>query len=596
MRKKPEIADLSTRLLVVALGSDRRWKRVITVGAIAAAFLGAAVYGVVQVSASSDHDALQGAFSNASTCLLGDALKDGETAGSRVLEVQLTAVGIPRDRRAKANEAAWPASCAPYAFEIASHATSAAQGGEALATSAGALAKMLKEDTGATSDFRAEADQLWKDAKAAGLVAGAPAGATAPFRKSPLFASERYKALPRFLNGTFGLSSVHESPYSERKIHFVVDQKDAAAGPAICTATETGPTVSCMKVPPAVAQLSPGLSLVGTSDDRARPFYFAGDRGQLGIFPPDGDHAVEAAVAYGASARDDGALYLVTENEISHDVELGFIPATGRAQKASVLRAAEVDDPSRATVLWDWFVAETKGKPKAHLVARKLAQAGGAPAAAIDIGELDDLAPASKADKSAQLGGCRTDEATIVRAAGARNDALAFFTAGRWSAPVKAPTHGGALTCRGLTAVTTQVEPGADPIYPVIQQGKCNAGGCTQASIGMREIVGGLPEIAPADGHSTVAADIGGKLLVAWNAGYVGGLRMRFAAPEQLKNAEDTVISDLRDAGAGKLSTFVEMRVIPTSTYAILFVSTTTGVRLFRIDGAGAVTPLQSAM
>mgnify|MGYP007080334392 CR=1 FL=1 len=82
--------------------------------------------------------------------------------------------------------------------------------------------------------------------------------------------------------------------------------------------------------------------------------------------------------------------------------------------------------------------------------------------------------------------------------------------------------------------------------------------------------------------------------MIAWNAGYVGGLRMRLAAPDRIKDAEDVVITDARD-DAKRLSSLVEMRALSAGDHALLFVSTTAGVQALRVDASGDVTPMLSA-
>ena len=56
-----------------------------------------------------------------------------------------------------------------------------------------------------------------------------------------------------------------------------------------------------------------------------------------------------------------------------------------------------------------------------------------------------------------------TDEARDNAASFTANEELwnawtALFAGGRWGTPVKLSTRGGALTCRGIEAVTTSIE------------------------------------------------------------------------------------------------------------------------------------------
>src|SRR5262249_5218809 len=151
----------------------------------------------------------------------------------------------------------------------------------------------------------------WAEAKAAKVNAGPPAeGAIkAPKATPPLWTADQFRGLPKFLSGSFSLTNVREQGAPGSKLYFLIDQKDTPEGPVLCAANATDPDIKSQKAPEAVATLSPGLRLIGTTEDMARPFYFAGDRGQLGVFPPDGKHPVAADVnAYGASIRADGSI------------------------------------------------------------------------------------------------------------------------------------------------------------------------------------------------------------------------------------------------------------------------------------------------
>ncbi len=230
-------------------------------------------------------------------------------------------------------------------------------------------------------------------------------------------------------------------------------------------------------------------------------------------------------------------------------------------------------------------------------MARKLGKDGPEPAAAIEIGTVDEASPSN--EKEALVTGCRSDDGLAVRVAGATTDIVALYAGGRWAAPVKTATRGGALTCRGVEAVTTQVTHAVEnnKNFPLIRQARCSASGCTTTVVQVREILGAVSEIAPADASGIAAADVNGKLLLVWNAGGTGGLRMRFAPAERLKDAEDIVITDGRDAtGSAKTSTLTEVRVLSGSTFGVILVGTTAGVRALIVDGTGAVKQAQSSL
>ena len=598
MARKPEIAELPTRLLMSALGSERRYKRIVIFGSIGIVVLGGAIYGIARTVDTRDTAAREATFGSLGTCLLGtDPLKDGEAPGTRVATLKLGVVGLPLDKRgAKVGDLAWPASCSTLAYTLAEHSS-----GTPLGTAAEALGKALRADGAATADEHAEIDKVWAEAATVKLKGTpAPDAPQPPKVAAPMFTAAQFLALPKFLSGNFSLANLREETASGSKLYFLIDQKDTPEGPVLCTANATDAAVKCMKVPEAVATLSPGLRLIGTVEDMARPFYFAGDRGQLGIFPPDGKHAIAASVTYGASVRADGSISFVTRKEGSKELHLVYQPAVGATSDQVALQATEIDTPTQTGLFWDWLVYRSLAKTGApsHLFARKVEGAVLKPS--VDVGELDEPAPMDKAERDReQVSGCTSDDGLVVRVRGQKTDAIAFYAGGRWSAPMKAATHGGALTCHGLEAVTTVIDHVADrdKDLPVITQAKCNTSGCTTTKVETRLLLAGL-DIGPSDAGSSVAADAGGKLLFVWNAGPVGGLRMRLGAPDRLKDADDVLLADVREEkGGASVSSIASMRVLSTNTYSLVFLGTTAGVKVLRVEPAtGKVTPLQGTL
>lgn len=108
-------------------------------------------------------------------------------------------------------------------------------------------------------------------------------------------------------------------------------------------------------------------------------------------------------------------------------------------------------------------------------------------------------------------------------------------------------------------------------------------------------MLAGMGEIAPADPTSSVAADVGGKLMLVWNAGLAGGLRMRFAAADKFKEAEDVIITDGRDENS-TVSSIAQLKVLANNGMAVLLLATTSGVKALRVDASGKVTPLSASL
>ena len=99
-------------------------------------------------------------------------------------------------------------------------------------------------------------------------------------------------------------------------------------------------------------------------------------------------------------------------------------------------------------------------------------------------------------------------------------------------------------------------------------------------------------DVVPQESNSFTVAEIGGKLLLVWSAGPLGGVRMRFATLDRMKATPDELIVDSReDSGQ---STVTELRLLPTAEGAILFINTTTGARLFNVDATGKLSVLHT--
>lgn len=590
--RKTQIVELPTKLLAAALGSERRWKRVAIFGGVGAVALGGGVWFAVKTIESRRSAAREVDFASLSTCLVGEPLAAGETVEARVRAIQLGVVGTPKDKRAKPNEQPWPLACAPYAHAVSEHFGGAS--GPGLGASANALAVAVKSDAGAGAELAPLVAKLFADAQQKGLahrvLGGVPA---APKPLPALLSPEAFAKAPIFLSGKFSLATVRPEPTTGKQLRFLIDDKNAPEGPLSCSWTGgAGKSVVCQKVP-AVAQKSPGLTLLGTTEEGARPFFFAGERGKEGVFPPDGRDKVAAFPVVTATARADGSFFALHKAE-TKELKLLFVPPTGPSQDKPGLAATEVDGQHAAFAL-DVLVYQgpKPGGQGAHLWAKKLAPQGLAPEAAFDVGELADAAPADAKEPGISV--CKSVESTVVRVTGGPTDSFAFFTGGRWSAVVKGGARGGALTCRGIDAITTSVttELEGDRNWATVAQSKCNAGGCSEVKVPLRQMIFGLAEIAPADAKGIVAADVGGKLLVVWSAGLVGGLRMRLAPAASIKEASDVVLYDGREeGGTAGLTSFVDMKLLPLGDEALLLLSTTSGVRALRVGVDGSVGPL----
>jgi hypothetical protein len=155
------------------------------------------------------------------------------------------------------------------------------------------------------------------------------------------------------------------------------------------------------------------------------------------------------------------------------------------------------------------------------------------------------------------------------------------------------------MLCEGNEAVVTEVADtrGRDGASPSVEQSRCNASGCTVSRVALSDLLAGT-DVMPAKNvrgsGSFAAAELNGKLMLVWNAGALGGLRMRLASMDRLKATPDILIADT-EAGDAR-SAVVDLRVFSAAEAAVLFVKEADGTRVFSVDGAGAMVPLHTQL
>jgi hypothetical protein len=592
-----EIREPPTRFLIARLGSARRMKRLAVAAVVLVAAAGIGGYVLLKNVEANQAKALGVQWGTLQACVLGDPLKPGETASARVRGVQLTVLGIPRDQRSKPGELGWPASCATVAAGLSERAESAESGGAELKASAAALSKAMRENPNATGDIGKLVDQVWKDARDAKLQPMLTVGTPALARALALFPRDVLHE-PSGLAGEFALASLKPDLAPQKALRFLIDENGLVGGAVLCTASGLPTTVSCKHVSAEVAKHTTGLSLEGTIDPDAQPWIFAGDKGQLGIFRPVGTAALAGDIAVGSTVDKDGSDWLLLHrgaSTVPTDLELVHAPLTGDVPHGRpALDPGEIDAMTDASLAWDWIVARTgaKGHPAAHLVARKVGGNGDL-GPVVDIGDAATLDRQDREDNQPRFSTCRSGSNIALRAHGSRGDLVTFTTGNQWTAPLALTTRGGVMTCRGDEAVITLISRVVDEdgSHPTVEQSRCNASGCTVARLAIREMLSGT-DVVPHESGGFTAAEINGKLLVVWSAGALGGLRMRYAALDQLKTTPDELIVDSREDSGQSLVT--ELRLLPTASGAILFANTTTGARLFNVDGSARLTVLHA--
>lgn len=580
-----KIIELPTRLLVQAIGSEKRFKRVGIIGSILLVALGIGAYVTISTLETRSAEAAAAELGALQTCLLGDPLAADEKPSARLRKVQLAALSIPLDKRAKPGESPWPSNCQVYAVGLSERHGGASSAG--IGTTFATLGKTLKEDAWGTKLSEIVDGALADIAKKGVKPIAVTNVSVAPKALAPVFDTAKFASIPKALSGKFSLTSVKPEPSPKGVLRFVLDAKDQD-GTLLCTASAgSSPGVKCVPVPPPVASLAPGVSLGGTAEAGMQPVLSAGAGDNAAVFMVE--NKVASGLLLGAHVRSGGTAAVLVRS--GKDAKLFVVPATGAPQDRGIVDPA-IASTAHVGLGYDhvvWFA----GKPgPMRLHARKLGPTGFS-AAPVDIGEAP-AAPNAEAPQSL-IDFCNTGEATIVRGRAGQTDIIATYAGGRWSVPMKGGPAGGILTCRALEATTTHVEHAMteERNWATITHTKCNTGGCSVTKVALKELLGAMPELVPQDTKAVAAADVGGKLAIVWNAPRPGGLRLRFGAPDQLKTASDVVIYDgYEEGGVAALTSFVEMKVLPFADDALVLLSTTSGVRALRIDTNGAVTSM----
>lgn len=615
VKSESSMINLPTAFFMAQLNSPGRKKKLFAIagGGAVGLLIGAVL--VVRTFDANEKTAVEQGWSSIHACLLGEPLKERETVSERIRNIQLSVVGTPVERRSKPGEQAWPLRCAPVAHDLAEHAKAAGGDYSPLQASAEALTKALVADSSASSTFHEQAEKLWADAGKAKLKATKAANVAAAPKPVAALAYEAFTALPKFLSGGFSLASVRPAAH-ESSVALVIDQQDLPEGPHVCSLGATG-NAKCSKVPPAAKKLSPGLRLIGHVEEGAQPFFFAGDHGQSGILKPDSGDMITSAFVLGARSAKDGSLWALLRGG-ARDGKLLYVSSSGSKSERPGPRDLDGDALASGGVVGGWLAYRTGPKPSSRLFFRKLPDKAGEPSAATEAGEIEPApltdappgpmrgpapkkppVPSTDADEDRAVATCTAGETAAVRFRGQKGDGVSLLQAGRWSPPLKSGSAGGAFTCRKGEATSTKVTPvmEQDKNWATINHTRCNLSGCTTTNVGMKDMLPGLVEAAPIDDKSVIAVDVDGKLLVVWNAGYIGGIRMRMAPPAQIKDAEDSVLVDARDPkNAMKLTVITEMKLVPVGNSAVLFLGGPTGARALRIDASGAFTPLQATV
>jgi hypothetical protein len=515
--------------------------------------------------------------------------------------MQLTAMGVAAEKRAKFGEYAWPQTCAAHAHafnEALRDAGKGTEGKDPIAPMAENVAKLLKEPKSITDDLSEAIDKLFAAVGAQKISAMVSVKDQSCPTASSGANVDTFRDISGLSKATIPLSSIYPSPFPSPVLQFVVDHKGEGPFPALCTTSSKDKHISCRKLADSLAGFSPGLRLWGTSEDAIPAYLFAGDRGAAGLLKVETGERVDGTTTYGASFAN-GWLSLLSWDEGAKTVRLRRTKAGASTVEQMLFKDEEIGNPYYSVGLfWDNIVykAIDKKTNTLKLYTRSLPNNGGPTGAPLEMGDLAEHGRIEGPEDEPHVAACKTDSSTmIVRVKGWNRQHLSFLAGGKWTAPLVVDGQNGLFNCNEAEAVFTYVYRTFDGnlFAPRIDQQRCSSAGCQQGSVSFVDLVSGIRELYPQKANNVYASDVKNNLLIVWQAGEVGGVRMRFAPVDRISTVPDTIIYDdfVQNGGVKRLSTVLEMRLLAGQGYALVVLSTTNGVHFLRVDESGKVEP-----
>jgi hypothetical protein len=542
------------------------------------------------------------------TCLLGDAVSVMSASESpeavatvAVRAFQLSAMGLSPAQRLASRGPLWPGRCSAAAHALA--ADEIGRGRPARAATVVHLAAALEAHDSASADWTPSLLAWLADVRAASrpLRTDDVDVAEEPPRAPPgLLANvDTLDRQARLLPGTSPLSSVHFDRSDGDTAAFVLDEAPDDAGPqpsAYCVYARG--EARCHAIRGAAADagvlLPRSPSLLAKAVDGGVTMLF---EARSGMAVPVGDGGV-----FGASAFD-GGLDLLTETALPPEIRLLHLEGHGgdgiaaRHSEVPVFTRGQAGDPTfNVGLFWGFVVVKrtTNEAPGVRLRVRQVVGGGVGPE--VDVGQLGDAPALEVIGTEPQLQACRSRGTIALRARGWDAEYFSFHGEGRWSPPVQSEGYGGAMSCRGaeVTLVDTRGHVEDHRYEPVVRVARCTAGGCNARDIQTRDVFAGNADITPEDGRAVHAAPLGEDMVLAWSAGDVGGLRMRFGRLERLAKEEDIVLYDdhLEGQRLRVDSTLLDFDVYPVADGVLILLATTAGTFLYRVASDGDVRPV----
>lgn len=512
------------------------------------------------------------AYNQASGCLVGAPLADGEKASLRMRAIQLAAVHAERDQQTR-----WPIRCADDVaalFEALRRHGRNKDGDQGLAALAEPLAVELRKASVMT-DLSTRVDGFFTAARAMGLTAS-PISLSLPTPEPAKgFDLDSLPAGARITPLQYTLDSVLATPMIDVEIHVLVYDKKVDPKPILCSFGPNGDD-RCRELGGELVGKS-GLELGATVEYGASPLVLAGRDGDGGVYRSDGAFEkitdMEVQSAYVAK---DGYVALAghAQDDDEGRFELVEQPGPGAPLRHIDLSPGSVDGKARQIhrkeLLWGKLMAQVLfdgDDAKPRLLYADLPVSGHRPKF-IDIAEVDWV--------RARIFGCRTPE-TMVVGVGATRGFLTFLESDKWSAPVALESLSPAFGCQAGEAVFTSWG----------DQLRCTPAGC-------KDVPGDDPSFSPFKVRESYWADLNGKILAVASTEQRGGLRYRWADGKNLAaDGGDALLFDDHVKGGAVVadSTLLGLLLAGRGRYAVVLLTTPNGVYALRFDENGQPKP-----
>jgi len=569
-----------------ALGARSRRNRRIVFALLGLLIVGGIGFAVFSAKRTREAE-LAALASELRVCLLGGPLSDKESLLERFRRLQMHALGHSDTARVTQGKNLWPLTCHDPADRLAKLLKGSVSETEAKAISD--LVTLLAKPESVTKDG---ADSV---AAVLAYLDGASPGPVPSGKHALPPAVANVDTLPASAQlskkGT-ALGKCYTEDNPGLSLPVLIDEEGLQA-PLLCVFRASGDDAGCRSLGELSAVRGHGVRMLGTSDPEAPNLVFAGRRGAEGIFATGTATPIDRVYSYGGYSAKDGKVSVLGWDEEARTLVL-VQGEKGRPSSRTPLRPNfRVGNFFYGSqLLWDQvLVRGVTPNDERRLYTLPLGR-GGASFELADIGELPEPGMIRHGEEEEpHLTGCRSAQATVVRVRGSENDSLTFRMQDRFTQPVQAPAYG-TLGCYGTTATFVRVAHGGGGSTKIFHSA-CTTAGCSHSVLKGQALDKDSSELRPESATDIAAVDLAGKLLVVWNAGQRGGIRMRMAPPDLFSRADDVMILD-DHVWEGKLAretTVLGFRLYSREGFAVLLLSSMAGVHAFRITPDGAVKP-----